>query len=199
MESNNGQSSLRWVDGLTEISIGGLLSEASLQAKFNNSDPKSSGSKSGLEHAQVNSDSRSFAAWADNLTNISFGGLLSEASLQEFRHSDAKPIGSNTDLQSSQIISDSLDAFISGTSCSRGLRQPAHDPHSSILDAEETCHAFAFQTFSSSGKVKSLGGRSGGCSQYAGPRSSKFPKTAEVSIFIFMCFQSKLIYMMLKN
>lgn len=189
MESNYGQSSFPCVDGLTDISIGGLLSEASLQAKFNNSDPKSSGSKSGLQHTQVNSDSRLFPVWADNLSNISVGGLLSEASLLEkFSKSDTKAIWSNADLQSTQIVSDSLDAFISAQNCSQGPRLSTHDSHSSILDAEETCHAFAFQKFSSSGMVKGLGGSSGGCSQDAGSKSFIFPKTGEVSntyIYVF--------------
>ncbi|KAF3440489.1 hypothetical protein FNV43_RR18773 [Rhamnella rubrinervis] len=181
VESNYEQSSLPCVDGLTDISVGGLLSEASLQAKFNNSDPKSSGRKSGLQHTQVNFDSRLFPMWADNSSNISVGGLLSEASLQEkCSNSDAKAIWSNADSQSTQIISDSLDAFISAQNCSQGPRLSTYDSHSSILDAEETCHAFAFQKFSFSGKVKGLGGNSGGCSQDAGSKSFKFPKTAEV-------------------
>lgn len=190
MESNYGQSSLLCIDGLTDISIGGLLSEASLREKFNDSDPKSSGSKSGQQHTQVNSDSRLFPVWADSLSNISVGGLLSEASLQEkFNNSDVKPIWSNVDSQTTQIISDSLDAFISAQNCPQGPRLSTHDSHSSILDAEETCHAFAFQKISSSGKVKGLGGSSGGCSQDAGSKSFKFPKTVEVSMLVYMCFE----------
>ncbi|KAK8264388.1 hypothetical protein V6Z11_D12G105200 [Gossypium hirsutum] len=60
---------------------------------------------------------QSLAMWADSLTNISIGGLLSEASLQ-----------------------------------GRSLRPPLQDSHSSILDADDTCHAFPFQKISSLGK-----------------------------------------------
>lgn len=181
MESNHGLSSVQWVDRLANVSIGGLLSEASLQAKFNNSDPKSVGSGTGT---QINPDSRSLEFWADSLTNISIGGLLSEASLQEkLRNSDAKVIGSNADLQATRLISDSLDAFISAQNCCQGPpRLSTHDPRSSILDAEETCHAFLSQKLSSSGKVLASGVSSGGCSQHAGSKSFRFPKMAEVGM-----------------
>ncbi|XP_024932026.3 TSL-kinase interacting protein 1 isoform X1 [Ziziphus jujuba] len=181
MESNHGLSSVQWVDGLTNISIGGLLSEASLQAKFNSSDPKSIGSATYMHHTKINPDSRSLGFWDDSLTNISIGGLLFEASLKEkFSNSDAKVIGSNRDLQATRLISDSLDAFISAQNCFQGSRPSTHDSRSSILDAEETCHAFPFQKVSSSGKVLASGGISRGCSQNSGSKSLRFPKLAEV-------------------
>lgn len=97
---------------------------------------------------------QSLAMWADSLTNISIGGLLSEASLQgRFGNCDKKSNGISSGLQSSQLISDSFDAFIAGQmNPSRSLRPPLQDSHSSILDADDTCHAFPFQKISSLGK-----------------------------------------------
>lgn len=117
----------------------------------------------------------------DSLTNISIGGLLSEVSLQGKINNggNGKSISGSADLQLTQIISDSLDAFISAqTRCPQGLRPPgAHDSHTSILDSEETCHAFSVQKYSSSRKrVLALSESSGGCSQDAGSKSFKFPK-----------------------
>ncbi|XP_021982204.1 TSL-kinase interacting protein 1 isoform X4 [Helianthus annuus] len=115
-EVKTGQSQ-DWSKPSTDISIGGLLSEASLQGKLNH-------------QAAIPAP----VTWDDNLTVLSIGGLLSEASLQ------AKI---NNNKSDGGFISDSLDAMVSShvkTNCS------------SILDAEETCHAFAFRKFSSSTK-----------------------------------------------
>lgn len=123
--------------------------------------------------------------WADSLTNISIGGLLSEASLQgRFNAGDAKSNEANAGLQPSQLICDSFDAFLAGQmNQSQGPRPltptlplppPPQYSHSSILDAEDTCHAFAFQKFSSlekESKSSSLG---------AGPKSFKLPHVTEV-------------------
>ncbi|KAI7748282.1 hypothetical protein M8C21_021026 [Ambrosia artemisiifolia] len=115
--SLEGNNDLKCCQPSTDISIGGLLSEASLQGKLNHEAPIPTP-----------------VTWDDNLTVLSIGGLLSEASLQ------AK-INNKSD---GGFISDSLDAMVSShvktNSCS------------SILDAEETCHAFAFRKFSSSSK-----------------------------------------------
>ncbi|KAJ9670917.1 hypothetical protein PVL29_027081 [Vitis rotundifolia] len=128
---------------------------------------------------------RPSALWDDCLTNISIGGLLSEVSLQgKFNNCSPKTNKSNSGLQPSLLISDSFDAFIAGQmQLPQGPRLPSHEVHSSILDAEETCHAFPCQKFSSSGKdFLVLGGaNSGACSQDAGSKSFKLPKFAEVS------------------
>ena len=164
------------VNDLSYTSIGALLSEASLHANFK---PRSTENDADLQRAQ-NTHLKTVVPWDDSLTNISIGGLLSEVSLQgKFNNgNNGKSISGNADLQSTQIISESLDAFIfAQTSCPQGLRPPAHDSHTSILDSEETCHAFSVQKFSSSRKrVSALGGSSGGCSQDAGSKSLKFPK-----------------------
>lgn len=109
---------------------------------------------------------------------------MSEVSLQGKFNNGAKSAGSNADLQSTPIISDSLDAFFSAqTGCPQGPKLPTHMAHSSILDAEETCHAFPVQRLSSSGKrVSAISGSSGGCSQDAGSKPSRSPKTDEVCL-----------------
>lgn len=176
------QSVAHWLDDLTNTSFGALLSDASLQAKFNSCEPKSTENGTCLQPDQINSNSKLLASWADCLTNISIGGLLSEVSLQGKFNNGAKSAGSNADLQSTPIISDSLDAFFSAqTGCPQGPKLPTHMAHSSILDAEETCHAFPVQRLSSSGKrVSAISGSSGGCSQDAGSKPSRSPKTDEI-------------------
>ncbi|KAF7834204.1 TSL-kinase interacting protein 1 [Senna tora] len=104
--------------------------------------------------------------WIDSLTNISIGGLLSDASLQgKLDALDHKLCDTNAGTQLNQIISDSLDAFIA--SQNSHPRQSTEDLRPSILDAEETCHAFPLQKFSSSGiNVQTASGKaySGTCS-----------------------------------
>ncbi|XP_042977390.1 TSL-kinase interacting protein 1 isoform X3 [Carya illinoinensis] len=161
MDDGLGQSSALWTDGLTNISIGALLSEVSIQGKFSNSDPI-----------------------FDGLTCISIGGLLSEASLQgKPNNCDPKSSGNDAGLQMPQPTSDSFDAYIAAqANCPQGPRSSTQDPHSSILDAEETCHAFPFQRFSPSEKdvlplVGSAYPESRG--QDAGSESFNFPNAAE--------------------
>ncbi|XP_019177279.1 PREDICTED: uncharacterized protein LOC109172558 isoform X3 [Ipomoea nil] len=48
MAGNNAQQQFSWVDSLTALSIGGLLSEASMQGMINNVNPNLSGNKSSL-------------------------------------------------------------------------------------------------------------------------------------------------------
>ncbi|XP_059433568.1 TSL-kinase interacting protein 1 [Corylus avellana] len=163
MDAGPGQSSVLWADGLTNISIGGLLSEASIQGKFKNSVPITNG-----------------------LTDISVGGLLSVASLQgKSNNCDPKSVGSTSGLHPSQLISDSFDAYIAAqTNCAQVPRFSTQDSRSSILDAEETCQAFPFQKFSSSEKDVlpwNASACSGGCSQDAGSNSFKFFKAAEIN------------------
>ncbi|KAI4317171.1 hypothetical protein L6164_025065 [Bauhinia variegata] len=124
--------------------------------------------------------------WDDSFTNISIGGLLSEASLQgKFGISDPKSYGSNAGMQPNQTICDSLDAFISAQlSHSQCSSQPTEDLRTSILDAEETCHAFPLQKFSFSGKdVQTLSGKasSGACRQGGSSNSSKLPNADKVN------------------
>jgi hypothetical protein len=172
MDAGPGQSSVLWADGLTNTSIGGLLSEASIQGKFKNSVPITNG-----------------------LTDISVGGLLSVASLPgKPNNCDPKSVGSTSGLHPTQLISDSFDAYIAAqTNCPQVPRLSTQDSCSSILDAEETCQAFPFQKFSSSGKDVlpwNASACSGGCSQDAGSNSFKFFKAAEVCSTLFYVFYS---------
>lgn len=129
--------------------------------------------------------------WDDGLTNISIGGLLSEASLQgRFNNCDPKSDVSNAGLPPSQLTSDSFDAFIMAhVNHSQAPKLPSHGASSSILDAEDTCHAFPFQKFSPSGKdALNLGGSASArtCSQDAVSKSFKHPMTSEVSPILFI-------------
>lgn len=141
---------------------------------------------------------QSSAMWDDSLTNISIGALLSEASLQgRFNNCDPKSNGSNAGLQPSQLISDSFDAFIAAhVNCSQGPRPPPQGSSSSILDAEDTRHAFPVQKFSSSGKdALALGGStySRMCSQDAGSKSFKYPNMTEVCPILFILLKCSII------
>ncbi|KAH7859854.1 hypothetical protein Vadar_006268 [Vaccinium darrowii] len=138
----------------SDMSIGGLLSEASMQGKFNNHESKSNGRKLGLEPIMDKDLVQSAVPWDDGLTNLSIGGLLSEASLLEkIGTCDPKSNGSKLGCQPTQLMHDSLDAFIAGelNSQPQESKPPSYVSCSSILDAEETCHAFSFRKLSSSG------------------------------------------------
>lgn len=122
----------------------------------------------------------------DSLTNISIGGLLSEASLMS--GFDPKSFGSNAATQPSQIVSDSLDAFIfARTSRPPVSRPPAEVLRTSILDAEETCHAFPLRKLSSSADVQTASGKgfSVGCSQDVPSNLLKLLNADKVSCFTF--------------
>ncbi|XP_048593822.1 TSL-kinase interacting protein 1 [Brassica napus] len=167
INNGSGPTFFQWDDGLTSLSIGGLLSEVSLKGNFGN------GSKNSNANPTL---------WDENLTNISIGGLFSEASLQGRRSKEASTHNNSGNQQPSvsigaflseassrgewsnktwetrgatsqqplPLISDSLDAFLVNqtTDQPRGpchARPPPELSHSSILDAEDTCHAFSFR------------------------------------------------------
>ncbi|WVZ23762.1 hypothetical protein V8G54_002306 [Vigna mungo] len=88
---------------------------------------------------------QSSSPWLDSLSNISIGAFLSETSL--FGGLDPKSFAA---IQPCDVTSDSLDAFIAAKINSRPVsRLSAEDLRPSILDAEETCHAFPLQKLSS--------------------------------------------------
>ncbi|KAK4766826.1 hypothetical protein SAY87_008468 [Trapa incisa] len=126
-------------------------------------------------------EGQSVALWADSLTNISIGGLLSEACLLEkLGNFDSETNGSNVQLSS--LISDSLDAsIIANLKCSQSPMLPLSGPHSSILDAEITCHKFSLKRPSSSLSTNfpttRETGYSGISQQETGFKASKVPKT----------------------
>lgn len=133
---------------------------------------------------------QSVSLWADSLTNISIGGLLSEASLMgKVDNFDSKTNGSCA--QPSTLISDSFDAFIAANlKYSQSQMLPPSEPHSSILDAEDTCHAFSFKRPSSSSlsrdfPTSSESGYFGVCPQENGSRASKL-KTSKVCLIFYL-------------
>ncbi|XP_021728150.1 TSL-kinase interacting protein 1-like isoform X2 [Chenopodium quinoa] len=88
--------------------------------------------------------------WSD-LSNISIGGLLSEISMQG-RFSTEDPRSGGSRLVSQPTVADSLDAFIEQFKYPQSSTMSNSDMPSSILDAESTCHSFAFSKPSSSSK-----------------------------------------------
>nr|XP_010929795.1 TSL-kinase interacting protein 1 isoform X2 [Elaeis guineensis] len=85
-------------------------------------------------------DKFALLSWADCLSNISIGTLLSEAQLAQ-----------NSSLQQIPITCDSFDAAVASIIAREQTKyQSTQVSHSSIWDAEETCHAFAFQKSTSS-------------------------------------------------
>ncbi|KAG6604252.1 TSL-kinase interacting protein 1, partial [Cucurbita argyrosperma subsp. sororia] len=119
----------------------------------------------------------------DSISNISMGGLLSEASLLGKCSSwSSKVTGGNAGVQPAEVITDSLDACIAAAKMrfSEVPKQHHSDQHSSILDAEQTCDAFAMKRLSSSSKnTPSLDARSWGTFQEADSKLFKFPKTPQ--------------------
>ncbi|XP_021713973.1 TSL-kinase interacting protein 1-like [Chenopodium quinoa] len=88
--------------------------------------------------------------WSD-LSNISIGGLLSEISMQG-RFSTEDPRSGGSRLVPQPTVADSLDAFIEQFKYPQSSTMSNSDMPSSILDAESTCHSFAFSKPSSSSK-----------------------------------------------
>ncbi|XP_077246978.1 TSL-kinase interacting protein 1 isoform X2 [Tasmannia lanceolata] len=94
--------------------------------------------------------------WADSLTNISMGDLLSEASrIADANCTDGPTEGSALHLQQIPFNCDSFDAaiaaHIAGTQDIPSLSSQIHP--SSIWDAEETCDAFSFQKVTTNQEV----------------------------------------------
>lgn len=100
--------------------------------------------------------------WTDSLTNISIGGLLSDASLQGmFSSFLSKTNGCVQTSHPSQCTSDSFDALITtNVKNSQSKKQSSNEPCSSILDAEDTCMAFPFKKSSMSKDLSTSNGSS---------------------------------------
>lgn len=148
--------------------------------------------------------------WADSITNISMGDLLKETS----RNSGANrcnPLPVNKDSCHSQMpfSSESFDTAIAayitrhqGT----GLSTPAS--HTSIWDAEETCHAFPFQKIENSRNkvvVPSQDNASGPSIVIAGLHSKRSPDSVKCTLQLLAHFSNEysslfeLIYEILKT
>ncbi|CAO2827923.1 unnamed protein product [Amaranthus hypochondriacus] len=117
--------------------------------------------------------------WSD-LSNISFGGLLSEASLQAMFKTEEQISGGNR-LISHPNMTDSIDAMIEKLKQPQSLTTISPEMPPSILDAESTCHSFAFSKLSTSKDSLTPGkGAFSGLSdsfQSAVPESFKCPKS----------------------
>ncbi|XP_022982847.1 TSL-kinase interacting protein 1-like isoform X1 [Cucurbita maxima] len=97
-----------------------------------------------------NGTSLSAGEWADSLTNISIGDLLSGVSQDVDANCVVTPLAEGTQcLQQIPFSCDSFDAAIAAHISRQQYKTVSHPtlvPHaSSILDAEETCDAFSFQ------------------------------------------------------
>lgn len=101
-------------------------------------------------------------SWLDSISNISFGALLSEAAPSQ----DSKQLPSQNNLSFQQIPAtcDSFDAAIASLiACQQASNQPKVS-NPSLWEAEETCHAFAFQNQASRRISSSVPGNSGSAS-----------------------------------
>ncbi|KAH6796712.1 hypothetical protein C2S52_021266 [Perilla frutescens var. hirtella] len=158
--------------GSSDVSIGGLFSEASMLSNKNKSDPQSR--EAG--HAQLQSP------WDDNFTTLSIGGLLSEASLQA-KIDDKVEVKESKSILEPFAPSQSLDFFISAQLYApfQKPKPSLHEPNLSILDAEETCHAFPIQKLQSRKDVTTSNARasSGGCSNDTSSKQYQFSRAAK--------------------
>ncbi|KAL6627311.1 hypothetical protein ACP70R_031037 [Stipagrostis hirtigluma subsp. patula] len=82
-------------------------------------------------------------SWIDCISNISFGALLSEAAPTE--DSKQLPTQNNSSFQQIPVTCDSFDAAIASLIARQQASNQPRVSNPSLWDAEETCHAFAFQ------------------------------------------------------
>ncbi|KAJ8464740.1 hypothetical protein OPV22_027292 [Ensete ventricosum] len=83
-------------------------------------------------------------SWVDCLSNMSFGAILSEVSETPVNLCHPLP-APNSSLQQIPITCDSFDAAVASVMARHQPSNPSNRLiHSSILEAEETCHAFPF-------------------------------------------------------
>ncbi|KAK1306051.1 TSL-kinase interacting protein 1 [Acorus calamus] len=97
-------------------------------------------------------------SWIDNLTNMSFSDLLLEASKNSHTAGgNPLPVERNSYPSQFPFSCDSFDAAIAAHIASnQASTLPTYVPRSSILDVDETCHAFPVPKFSSSSKETTL-------------------------------------------
>lgn len=164
----------------SDVSIGGLLSEASLLSNKNKLDTRTM--EAG--HAQIQSP------WNDTFTNLSIGGLLSEASLQAKAGGNAELKESKSILEPNAPLCHSFDSLISAQlyAHSQMPKPSLHEPNLSILDAEETCHAFPIQNLQPSRDSTTSNARvnSSGSSNGTSSKQSQFLKVAKVFVAFFL-------------
>lgn len=154
------------------FSTGNFPSETSSQGKnsdFNFASKETSGLK---VTSECGHHIESKFSW-DSLTNLSIGGFLSEVSLLEkLKKHD----------QRSEDKPSSIDACV--TSHPEILKSSSHELHSSILDAEETCHAFPVRKASSGNENATiLCGTTGpdNCHENTSSKSFKVPSSSNAA------------------
>ncbi|URD86830.1 tsl-kinase interacting protein [Musa troglodytarum] len=131
--SSKGHGPCHMVDSTNQVVETHLLSEKTIQ---NGVDQNSSRS--------VN------MSWVDCLSNMSFGAILSKVSETPVNLCHPLP-APNSSLQQIPITCDSFDADIASVMARHQTSNPSNRLiHSSILEAEETCHAFPFANVASS-------------------------------------------------
>lgn len=145
-----------------------------------------------------NGTSLSAGEWADSLTNISIGDLLSGVSQDVDANCVDTPLAEGTQcLQQIPFSCDSFDAAIAAhisRQQDKTVPQPTLASHaSSIWDAEETCDAFSFQKnpvtlqeVPSSFTFSSLRG----CKHVARTNSMGFSHMTEVVILKMPCLNN---------
>ncbi|KAM3359839.1 TSL-kinase interacting protein 1 isoform X1 [Capsicum galapagoense] len=162
------------------FSTGSFLSEVSSEGKISDSNFASKGTAGLKETSEYGHHIESKFLWDSNLTNLSIGGLLSEVSqLEKLKNHDQR----SEDKPNSQP--DSLDAFVAARMNSHPeiSKSSSHELHSSILDAEETCHAFPVCKASSGNENATLCGTAGpgNCREYTSSKSFKIPSSSNAA------------------
>ncbi|XP_051127151.1 uncharacterized protein LOC127248706 [Andrographis paniculata] len=172
----------------SDTSIGGLLGEASLFSNKRKLDTQSAEGR--LAPPQ--------SPWDDSFTNLSIGGLLSEVSLQAKARAKLEAKEDHSNLQPNISVPDSFDAFIAAqlNADLQAVKPTSHELRSSILDAEDTCHAFPSQRLQPSSTDALRSSRTSGCSGSANPTVFKFPNLVKVSSVC--CFHPRCRLLLLK-
>lgn len=113
--------------------------------------------------------------WADSLTNISVGDLLSEASNAAKDSCLNSPAVGSSCLQQIQFSCDSFDAAIAAQVSGHQMLLPTTQAsHASIWNAEETCDEFSFPAMKQDGSNASTSSSIGACREITCPSSLGF-------------------------
>lgn len=136
--------------------------------------------KFGSHLLQVNAGMKcvtlSAGEWADSLTNVSVGDLLSEASKAAKDSCLNSPAGASAPyLHQIQFSCDSFDAAIAAhISGHQFLPRAMQASHASIWNAEETCDEFSFPAVKRDGSNPSTKSSIGPCREITYPSSLGF-------------------------
>ncbi|CAO2181153.1 unnamed protein product [Urochloa humidicola] len=98
-------------------------------------------------------------SWLDSISNISFGALFSEGAPSQ--DSKQLPSQNNLNLQQIPATCDSFDATIASLIARQQASNQPRVANPSLWEAEDTCHAFAFQNQASRRASSSTPGNSG--------------------------------------